>query len=34
MSQNNGIDVTSVFVKVEKSSHSSEKIMVVMHVGT
>jgi len=34
MSQNKGIDVTSVFVKVEKSSHSSEKITVVMHVGT
>lgn len=34
LSQNKGIDVTSVFVKVEKSSHSSEKIRVVMHVGT
>jgi hypothetical protein len=34
MSQNEGIDVTSVFVKVERSSHNSEKITMVMHVGT
>lgn len=34
MSQNEGVDVTSVFVKVERSSHSSERITVVMQVGT
>ena len=34
MSQNGGIDVTSVFVKVNRHSHSSEKIKVVMRVGT
>jgi len=34
MSQNVGVDVTSVFVTIEQGSHSSKKIKVVMHVGT
>jgi len=34
MSQNGGVDVTSVFVKVDRNSQSSEKVKVVMQVGT
>jgi hypothetical protein len=34
MSQKGGVDVTSVFVKVDRKSHSSEKVKVVMQVGT
>ena len=34
MSQNGGVDVTHVFVKVDRNSHSSEKVKVVMQVGT
>ncbi len=34
MSQNGGVDVTSVFVTVKRASHNSEKIKIEMHVGT
>jgi hypothetical protein len=34
MSQNGGVDVTSVLVVVKQGSHSSKKIRVVMQVGT
>jgi hypothetical protein len=34
MSQNKGVDVTSVFVTVKQGCHSSKEITVVMHVGT
>jgi hypothetical protein len=34
MSQNQGTDVTSVFITVKHGSYTSEKITVVMHVGT
>jgi len=34
MSQNVGIDVTSVLIRVKHGSYRSEKITVTMHVGT
>ena len=34
MSQNQGVDVTSVIVTVKRGCHRSRKIRVYMHVGT
>lgn len=34
MSQNSGVDVTSVYVTVKRGFHWSRKIRVMMHVGT
>jgi hypothetical protein len=34
MSQNPGVDVTSVIVTVERGAHRSEEIKVEMQVGT
>jgi len=34
MSQNGGVDVTSVFITVRHGHYASEKISVTMHVGT
>jgi hypothetical protein len=34
MSQNGGVDVTSVFITVRRGHYRSKKISVTMHVGT